>query len=901
MYEENSYNEKVDVYAFGMCLLEIFTKEIPYSECSNPAQIYRKVIAGEPPEVLSRLQSRHAREFVLLCLGYRDDNGNFIRPTVSELLQHPFLEKRANDDDEVVVDLPPRHVPQDSLSEPSSNTTPTVKRRVSTHSSQTLHHHNNSTNGDMTHSRESSFHSESIPVVPNDVTPKQSRSSSVKQSVATSPKDDEEDGDRFEEMQESEISMRKVKVLMGRGQELKDDDDEVPSAEAPNDSVKALQESNGSSQDAIPSSDANLATQSCIPSPHVDNQQNSTNNQEAQVPFQYLVNAAVLENENPNIRPYIDDILKLVVTLPVDGQTQNVQFDFHLIEDDPVQVAKEMVKELGIPQGAVLEISETISGLARSARMKQDKHAARLQSLPPTVVPVPVQVSQVVPVTQVQTQAHQPGSQIETIQFVQDQQQQLPTLQAVQPILPSPQHVLPQIPATATAQQQDLLKYQGVPQTMQPLTMTAQQPTILQDLRVDGMISQMPLHTNDVAASLPYHAMAPLINDQQYLQQQNNTVTHSRQVLHQPVPVSYAVPEPMQYHSQPVPEPVQYHSQSDMHLVRPSDQSNYNPRDVTTQQPQQATLAGTLKEGLTSVPQVKSDLAPTVGRPPMQVRQRSGDSDKSSENKGQVPDLDAPTQQHLNHAPQPYALNHTIVHPTEPHMKLSEPQSTQSIPPIAVAQSVAPLSQQGTNQVQQWQPREAEIISVISNRSELSGEAQYDSQLQQRPYNTVAPTNVDGQSTQSEGDSDDEDDVDIADELRKLDEDFQKNLERAKKVFVNRMDNLQRSQIEREAQHLKTLEKHEKERAEFEKRLAQETEQQQRRIEQLQREWDKKRETIAIQKKKQKDGSMSLNHSDPQSEMTLGHLRSISATSSNFSLSPAMSVHKQQEPNGDKT
>ena len=25
MYEENSYDEKVDIYAFGMCLLEIFT------------------------------------------------------------------------------------------------------------------------------------------------------------------------------------------------------------------------------------------------------------------------------------------------------------------------------------------------------------------------------------------------------------------------------------------------------------------------------------------------------------------------------------------------------------------------------------------------------------------------------------------------------------------------------------------------------------------------------------------------------------------------------------------------------------------------------------------------------------------------------------------------------------
>jgi DNA repair exonuclease SbcCD ATPase subunit len=87
-------------------------------------------------------------------------------------------------------------------------------------------------------------------------------------------------------------------------------------------------------------------------------------------------------------------------------------------------------------------------------------------------------------------------------------------------------------------------------------------------------------------------------------------------------------------------------------------------------------------------------------------------------------------------------------------------------------------------------------------------------------------------------------------ELRKLDEDFQKNLQRAKKVFDNRMDNLQRSQIEREAQHKKTLEKHQKERAEFEKRLQQEAKEQNRRIEQLQREWDRKREVLAKTKRK---------------------------------------------------
>ena len=43
MYEE-SYDEKVDVYAFGMCLLEMATGEYPYMECTNPAQIYRKVV-----------------------------------------------------------------------------------------------------------------------------------------------------------------------------------------------------------------------------------------------------------------------------------------------------------------------------------------------------------------------------------------------------------------------------------------------------------------------------------------------------------------------------------------------------------------------------------------------------------------------------------------------------------------------------------------------------------------------------------------------------------------------------------------------------------------------------------------------------------------------------------------
>lgn len=47
MYEEH-YDENVDVYAFGMCMLEMATGEYPYKECTNAAQIYRRVTSVGP-------------------------------------------------------------------------------------------------------------------------------------------------------------------------------------------------------------------------------------------------------------------------------------------------------------------------------------------------------------------------------------------------------------------------------------------------------------------------------------------------------------------------------------------------------------------------------------------------------------------------------------------------------------------------------------------------------------------------------------------------------------------------------------------------------------------------------------------------------------------------------------
>ncbi|KAI5079577.1 hypothetical protein GOP47_0005056 [Adiantum capillus-veneris] len=85
LYEEH-YNELVDVYSFGMCLLEMLTSEYPYSECTNAAQIYRKVTMGKRPAALGKIKDRGSKEFVEKCLATASQ-----RLHARELLMDPFL------------------------------------------------------------------------------------------------------------------------------------------------------------------------------------------------------------------------------------------------------------------------------------------------------------------------------------------------------------------------------------------------------------------------------------------------------------------------------------------------------------------------------------------------------------------------------------------------------------------------------------------------------------------------------------------------------------------------------------------------------------------------------------------------------------------------------------------
>uniref|UniRef100_A0A672H087 Serine/threonine-protein kinase WNK4 n=1 Tax=Salarias fasciatus TaxID=181472 RepID=A0A672H087_SALFA len=88
MYEEK-YDEAVDVYALGMCILEMATSEYPYSECQNAAQIYRKVTSGIKPDSFYKVKVPELKEIIEGCIRMNKDE----RYTIQDLLDHPFFQE----------------------------------------------------------------------------------------------------------------------------------------------------------------------------------------------------------------------------------------------------------------------------------------------------------------------------------------------------------------------------------------------------------------------------------------------------------------------------------------------------------------------------------------------------------------------------------------------------------------------------------------------------------------------------------------------------------------------------------------------------------------------------------------------------------------------------------------
>ncbi|XP_045788221.1 probable serine/threonine-protein kinase WNK4 isoform X2 [Trifolium pratense] len=92
LYEEE-YNELVDIYSFGMSMLEMVTLEYPYNECTNPAQIFKKVTSGIKPANLNKVSDPQIKEFIEKCLVPASQ-----RLSAEELLNDPFLQIESQKD-----------------------------------------------------------------------------------------------------------------------------------------------------------------------------------------------------------------------------------------------------------------------------------------------------------------------------------------------------------------------------------------------------------------------------------------------------------------------------------------------------------------------------------------------------------------------------------------------------------------------------------------------------------------------------------------------------------------------------------------------------------------------------------------------------------------------------------
>ncbi|CAF1078874.1 unnamed protein product [Adineta ricciae] len=96
MFDEK-YDELVDIYSFGLCMLEMITGEYPYIECKGPTAVIKRVTAGLKPDCYYKVESEDVREVIDCCIRTKKEE----RLSVQDLLQHSFF----LDDNGLRIDL----------------------------------------------------------------------------------------------------------------------------------------------------------------------------------------------------------------------------------------------------------------------------------------------------------------------------------------------------------------------------------------------------------------------------------------------------------------------------------------------------------------------------------------------------------------------------------------------------------------------------------------------------------------------------------------------------------------------------------------------------------------------------------------------------------------------------
>ncbi|CAH9136220.1 unnamed protein product [Cuscuta epithymum] len=82
------YGISADIWSLGCTVLEMLTRQFPYSNLENHMQAIFRIGKGEPPHV-SKALSDDARDFIHCCLQVDPA----ARPRASQLLEHPFVKR----------------------------------------------------------------------------------------------------------------------------------------------------------------------------------------------------------------------------------------------------------------------------------------------------------------------------------------------------------------------------------------------------------------------------------------------------------------------------------------------------------------------------------------------------------------------------------------------------------------------------------------------------------------------------------------------------------------------------------------------------------------------------------------------------------------------------------------
>lgn len=86
VFEGDGYGEGVDVYAFGMALLEMSIREYPYTECASPHEIFKRVMSGIPPLGLFLVTDACLRDLIIKCIAAEE-----VRISIKDCLNHHFI------------------------------------------------------------------------------------------------------------------------------------------------------------------------------------------------------------------------------------------------------------------------------------------------------------------------------------------------------------------------------------------------------------------------------------------------------------------------------------------------------------------------------------------------------------------------------------------------------------------------------------------------------------------------------------------------------------------------------------------------------------------------------------------------------------------------------------------